>query len=163
MSRTESSEYLSSDPHLFVGTTGWSYGGWVGPFYPKGTKPFEQLMIYAERMNTVEVDATFHHWIANSTIAGWRDRTPDGFVFCPKMNRAITHDKVLQNCDEELDAFLRSMRILGAKLGPVVIQFAPSFRPLQWPVLEAFLKKLPHDIRFAVEVRSGNSGDTILR
>ncbi|MGH8104622.1 MAG: DUF72 domain-containing protein [bacterium] len=146
--------YQSADPGLRLGTAGWSYGGWVGNFYPTGTKPGDQLPRYAEMLKVVEIDATFHHWIAARTIVSWRERTPDGFLFCPKMNRAVTHDKSLENCSEELEAFCRSMRLLGDKLGPIVLQFPASFRPEHFPILEAFLPQLPGDLRFAVEVRS---------
>lgn len=151
---TEFTAFANPDSGLHVGTAGWSYGGWVGNFYPPGTRPGDQLPRYAEQLSVVEIDATFHHWIAARTIAGWRDRTPDGFLFCPKMNRAITHDKALENCDEELAAFLAAMRLLGEKLGPIVIQFPGSFRPNRLPLLQDFLAKLPGDLRFAVEIRS---------
>jgi uncharacterized protein YecE (DUF72 family) len=147
-------EYDCGDDGLVVGTAGWAYGGWVGNFYPEGTTAGRQLSEYAKQLPAVEVDATFHHWIAHDTIRSWVYRTPPGFVFCPKMHRSITHDKSLEDCAEELEAFLSSVRLLGEKLGPVVIQFSPSFRPAQKELLARFLEGLPTDIRFAVEVRS---------
>ncbi|MHA2647576.1 MAG: DUF72 domain-containing protein [bacterium JZ-2024 1] len=147
-------EYDCGDEGVVVGTAGWGYAGWVGNFYPKGTNPGQQLQEYAKRLPAVEVDATFHHWIAHDTIRSWVHRTPPGFLFCPKMHRSITHEKGLENCEGERDAFVSSVRRLGEKLGPVVIQFSPSFEPKKMDMLARFLESLPRDLRYAVEVRS---------
>ena len=56
-------------------------------------------------------------------VSGWRDRTPDGFVFAAKIPRLITHQKVLSDCQKELSSFLQAMETLGDKLGPLLLQF----------------------------------------
>ena len=69
-----------------LGTQGWNYDAWVGPFYPEGTRPGEFLRTYARAFDTVEVDSTFYAVPAAKTVKGWAERTPDGFTFALKMN-----------------------------------------------------------------------------
>ena len=43
-----------------IGTQGWNYEAWVGPFYPSGTRPADFLTVYSRAFSTVEVDSTFY-------------------------------------------------------------------------------------------------------
>jgi uncharacterized protein YecE (DUF72 family) len=93
-------------------------------------------------------------------VDGWRDRTPPGFLFAAKFPQAITHEKRLEGCREELAEFLRVMERLEDKLGPLLLQFR-YFRKAELPDpgpfldrLERFLPLLPRGRRFAVEVRN---------
>ncbi len=88
-------------------------------------------------------------------VAAWAERTPDDFVFTAKMPKLITHELRLRNCRRELDAFLGSLRPMGEKLGAVLIQFSPGFRPVHdEDALTEFLDLLPTGkISFAVEFR----------
>jgi len=87
-------------------------------------------------------------------------RTPEGFIFSVKVPQVITHEKVLDDCDADLKEFLDTMSILGPKLGPMVFQF-PSFDRWRFPkqesflaVLAPFLKKIPADHEFVIEIRN---------
>lgn len=136
-----------------IGTQGWNYDAWLGPFYPAGTRPTEFLTVYARAFDTVEVDSTFYASPAAKTVRSWAQRTPDDFVFALKMPQEITHERRLRNADEPAAEFFDAARELGGKLGPVLIQFGPDFGPTELPALAQFLPKLPRDIRFAVEFR----------
>jgi uncharacterized protein YecE (DUF72 family) len=136
-----------------LGTQGWNYDAWIGPFYPSGTRIAEFLSVYSRAFDTVEVDSTFYATPAPRTVGGWAARTPADFIFSLKMPQEITHERKLRNADDLLEEFLTRARELGPKLGPVLIQFGPEFAPSELPALAQFLPKLPRDIRFAVEFR----------
>jgi len=132
----------------------------VGPFYPEGMQPRDFLSYYATRFDTVEIDSTFYGTPSISTVKGWNAKTPPGFVFSAKIPQVITHEKVLVDCGAEFKQFIEVMDNLGEKLGPLLLQFGffnslifrgvndflAQFRP--------FLKRLPKDHKFVVEVRN---------
>lgn len=136
-----------------VGTQGWNYDAWVGPFYPPGTRSLDFLSVYARAFDTVEVDSTFYATPAAKTVRGWFDRTPADFVFALKLPQAITHERRLRGTDDIAATFFDRARELGSKLGPVLVQLGPDFGPSELPALVQFLPVLPRDIRFAVEFR----------
>src|SRR5574340_1555913 len=136
-----------------IGTQGWNYDAWVGPFYPDGTRPTEYLSVYARAFETVEVDSTFYAIPPRRTVEGWAERTPGYFTFALKMPQEITHERRLRDCADVTELFLDRARALGARLGPVLIQLGPDFGPSELPALTAFLASLPRDVRIAVEFR----------
>jgi len=136
-----------------VGTQGWNYDAWVGPFYPSGTRPADFLTVYARAFDTVEVDSTFYATPAVKTVRGWAQRTPDDFLFALKLPQEITHERRLRNVDDPAAEFFDRARELGPKLGSVLIQLGPDFGPTELPAVAQFLPKLPRDIRFAIEFR----------
>jgi uncharacterized protein YecE (DUF72 family) len=136
-----------------IGTQGWNYDAWVGPFYPDDTRPADFLTIYARAFDTVEVDSTFYASPASKTVQGWARRTPDDFLFSLKLPQEITHERRLRNVDELAAEFFDRARELGGKLGPILIQLGPDFGPTELPAVAQFLPKLPRDIRFAIEFR----------
>jgi uncharacterized protein YecE (DUF72 family) len=147
-------------PTIHLGTSAFTAAGWEGAFYPAGMKPSDYLSFYATKFDTVEVDSTFYRCPSPSTVRGWYAKTPKHFVFALKVPQEITHEKVLLDCDAELNAFLAVADLLGEKLGPLVFQFAYFNRDAFAGVndflarLVPFLKKLPNDHRFAVEIRN---------
>ena len=139
--------------HLWLGTMAWAFDTWVGNFYPPKTKSGDYLPAYALQFPSVEIDSTFYAIPRESVVQGWAAKTPDDFLFCPKFPQLITHEKRLHYADLETEAFLATMRLLGAKLGPLVLQFDYTFQADQLPSLTAYLDSLPKDLRYAVEVR----------
>src|SRR4051812_30863480 len=133
-----------------LGTQGWNYDAWVGPFYPLGTRPGEFLGIYGRAFGTVEVDSTFYAIPASKTIAGWASRVPADFLFALKLPQEITHERKLRDSDDLLAEFADRARELGDKLGPILIQLGPDFAPAELPAVAQFLPKLPRDLRFAI-------------
>lgn len=151
-----------NDAPILLGTSSFTATGWEGSFYPKGLRSADYLPFYAQHFHTVEIDATYYACPSVQTVRNWASRTPDGFIFSVKVPQVITHEKVLVNCEAELQQFLETMHLLGEKLGPVVFQF-PFFhrevfrdRHEFTDRLVPFLKKLPHGHKVAVEIRNRN-------
>jgi uncharacterized protein YecE (DUF72 family) len=156
---------------LFLGTSSWSTKGWVGPFYPVGTKPADYLAHYATQFRVVEADVTYYRIPTPSMVGGWRDRTPDDFSVCAKFPRSIVHagagprpdaGKLLlpEHVQQDTDLFCEAMAELGSKCGPLLLQF-PYFNKSAFPDVEIFLERLdrflealPKEFRYAVEVRN---------
>ncbi|HET6680510.1 MAG TPA: DUF72 domain-containing protein [Gemmatimonadaceae bacterium] len=136
-----------------LGTQGWNYDAWTGPFYPEGTRATEYLGVYSRAFDTVEVDSTFYAVPAVKTVRGWAARTPDGFRFALKVPQEITHENRLRGVADVAAMFFDRARELGDKLGPVLLQLGPDFGPSELPALAAFLPLVPRDIRMAVEFR----------
>ena len=108
--------------NLYLGTQGFTYPSWVGPFYPAGIPSSAFLQAYATQFTTVELHTTFYGVPRASTIAGWRDRTPAGFQFVAKFPQTITHQKALVHCAEETAAFVGALSQLGDRLGPLLLE-----------------------------------------
>ena len=151
-----------SQPGLLLGTSAFTAAGWEGSFYPPGMKSQDFLSFYATQFATVEIDSTFYGCPSARTVHNWSARTPEDFIFCVKFPQAITHEKALVNCGSEFEEFVKTMDILGAKLGPMIFQF-PRFDQWKFPkqesfllVLAPFLKKLPANHKFVVEIRNKN-------
>jgi uncharacterized protein YecE (DUF72 family) len=147
-------------PGILLGTSAFTANGWQGTFYPKGMRSTDYLAYYAEHFQTVEIDSTFYGCPSPRTVSNWAARTPQDFIFSVKIPQAITHDKALMDCDSEFNEFVKTMDILGRKLGPMVFQF-PSFDKWKFPkqdsflaVLVPFMQKLPADHQFVIEIRN---------
>jgi uncharacterized protein YecE (DUF72 family) len=143
-----------------IGTSAFTAAGWEGAFYPPGMKPADYLTYYATKFNAVEVDSTFYRSPSKVTVQGWDRKTPPGFLFAAKVPQVITHEKVLVDCEAEFKQFVETMDLLGDKLGPLLLQFGYFNKKAFVGVndflarLKPFLKKLPKDHRFAVEIRN---------
>jgi uncharacterized protein YecE (DUF72 family) len=149
-------------PGILLGTSAFTANGWEKSFYPPGTDSRDFLSYYATQFATVEIDSTFYGCPSVRTVNNWSVRTPKDFIFCTKVPQIITHEKALVDCDSEFEEFVKTMDILGPKLGPIIFQF-PSFDRWKFPeqegflaVLTPFLKKLPGDHKFVVEIRNKN-------
>lgn len=138
---------------LYLGCPVWTYKGWMGSFYPEGTKQSNFLREYARRLTTVEGNTTFYAVPNKEKLARWVDETPETFRFCPKVPRTISHAGELQPHIEEAQAFIHVMSQLGSHLGPMFLQLPPRFAPDRLDDLRAFLKAWPAQVRLAVEVR----------
>lgn len=111
------------------------------------------LKLYSKVFDTVEIDSTFYAIPPESTIRGWDERTPPGFKFSLKLISEITHKKRLRDCRSELSSFIDRARLLGDKLGVILIQLPPDFSIAQLSPLRSFIDILPDGLRFAVEFR----------
>ena len=138
---------------LYLGCPVWSFKGWVGNFYPKGTKTSDFLREYASRLTTIEGNTTFYAIPAEKTIANWLEQTPESFRFCLKIPKAISHNGILKDYIDRAIAFVDVMRPLASRLGPMFLQLPPSYSPKLMPDLATFLDAFPNDVRLGVEVR----------
>src|ERR1051325_10092435 len=136
-----------------IGTQGWNYAAWGGPFYPPGTRAPEFLTTYARMFRAVEVDSTFYAVPDARAGRAWHERTPPDFTCAVKMPKEITHERRLADAGDLLRDFLDRARELGSKLGPILMQMGPDFGPDELPAIERFLPTLPRDVRFAIELR----------
>jgi uncharacterized protein YecE (DUF72 family) len=138
---------------LNLGTIGWSYDFWKGRFYPPKTASKNFLAFYSGQFNTVEVDSTFYRIPTEKTVENWRLQVPERFLFALKFPQLITHVKALKDCQTETSAFLGRVELLGEKLGPLLLQFPPTFTAVHFADLVDYLKQLPKHHRYVVEVR----------
>jgi uncharacterized protein YecE (DUF72 family) len=145
---------------LYLGTSSWSSDDWRGTVYPVDAKSSEYLAYYAKRFTAVEIDMTFYRIPTPAMVNGWNQRTSAGFRFAAKIPQVITHEKVLHDCQDELQQFIEVMSLLGDKLGPLLFQF-PYFSKRHFSNAQAFLDRLepmldqlPKGFQFAVEVRN---------
>ena len=145
---------------IHIGTSGWSYDDWRGPFYPDGTAAGDYLSVYAQRFPIVEVDSTYYRPPTAKMVEGWERKTPSGFRFFLKTPGEITHKKVLVDCDAEMEALLVALQPLGEKTRCLLLQFGyfnraafPSAKPFL-DRLDAFLTSYAGRIDIAVEIRN---------
>jgi uncharacterized protein YecE (DUF72 family) len=139
---------------LFTGTSGFSYPAWKPDFYPKDLPAKRFLEHYASRLNSVEVNYTFRQLPSAKTLEGWLAATTAGFGFSCKAHMRLTHIMKIKDAESFTEVFLKALEPLRAarRLGPVLYQFAPSFK-CDLERLDAYLPLLPRDIRFAFEFR----------
>jgi uncharacterized protein YecE (DUF72 family) len=138
---------------IAIGAQGWNYEWWKGSFFPRDARADEYLTLYSRVFDTVEVDSTFYATPSEAAVLGWVKRTGDGFTLSLKLPRSMTHEGRLRVDGDDLALFCARARLLGPKLGVVLVQLPPDFSPAQFDVLASFLPLLPTDIRFAVEFR----------
>lgn len=141
--------------NILLGTSGWSYKEWIGPFYSKSDKSL--LRAYGKVFKTVEINSTFYRYPSKGTVMGWAKYSPEGFVYSAKLPRLITHEKGLdlnKGIEEDLNKFIELIEplILSGKLGCILVQLPPKFdfKPKK---LNDFFKLLPTHTRFAIEFR----------
>lgn len=135
-----------------VGTSGWHYEGWSGPFYPEGLPKRAFLSFYAKHFHTVEINNSFYRIPGEDTLKTWAETVPDGFVFAVKASRYITHMKKLKDAKESVSFLLKHIEVLDGKLGPVLFQLPPRWR-FDAGRFRHFLEVLPAGHRYAVELR----------
>ena len=141
--------------NVLLGTQGWNYPAWVGPFYPVGTRSPDMLGIYARAFDTVEIDSTFYAIPAEPVVAAWRDRVSEGFLFSLKIPQQVTHEQRLVDAEPVLARFLSRAEILGDRLGPLLLQLSPEFKPNADTRrdLRGFVEGLSDQFRWAIEFR----------
>jgi uncharacterized protein YecE (DUF72 family) len=113
---------------LYLGTSGWSYHDWQGTFYPPDLQPRERLSYMATQFSSIEINATFYRLPLAATVSTWYHDTPPNFRFAVKVSRLITHTSQLVDVQAPWELFVERMRGLREKLGPLLLQFPPTFR-----------------------------------
>ena len=136
----------------YVGTSGWSYDSWVGPFYPDKLPRNQWLAHYARHLSSVELNASFYRLPMPNMLNGWAKRTPEDFSFSVKAWQQLTHRKRLKDCGEHLRVFFARMQPLADRTAAVLFQLPPKMR-LDVDRLEAFPHQLPAGTRAAFEFR----------
>lgn len=136
-----------------VGTSGWHYASWRGPFYPGDVKAKDFLAFYRTRFQTAELNTPFYRTPTPEAVDGWFRETPDDFVFAWKASKFITHWKRLsERCDNSLELMESRLERLGHKVGPILFQLPPRMSADR-ERLAGFLKMLAPGRRYAFEFR----------
>ena len=143
---------MSNKGVIHIGTSGWSYDHWVGPWYPEDLAAGDRLGFYADRFSSAEINNSFYNLPSEKTLRQWYDTVPKDFVFTAKASRYITHMKKLKDPADSIETFLSRIRVLDDKLGPILFQLPPTWG-FDEERLEHFLKALPGDFRYAFEFR----------
>ena len=131
----------------------WTHEQWFGSLFPANTAKEQSLATYAQHFNSVEGNTSFYHIPDAKTVTRWSEQVPNDFRFTFKFHRSISHDKKLLNIQDDLHLVLNRMALLEDKLGCLMLQLPASFSPSQLGSLAHFIKLLPKDFRYAIEVR----------
>ena len=141
-----------------MGVGGWTFEPWRGVFYPEGLAQKRELEFASRALTSIEINGTYYSTFKPASWCGWRDETPDGFVFSVKASRYCTNRRELAGAGESIERFMaQGLTHLGSKLGPINWQFMAT-KKLDTTDFGAFLALLPREkdglaLRHAVEVR----------
>ena len=141
-----------AEPRVYVGCAKWNRQD-LKNFYPRGTK--DELSYYSSQFNAIELNASFYRVFSASVFAGWKNKTPEGFVFFPKVPQIISHRKRLHDAAGYVEEFLQNAAHLDEKLGTIFLQMPENFVPKTGNVhrLFEFLRDWPAERPLAVELR----------
>ena len=137
---------------ILLGTSGWTYASWAGPFYPAGVARRRWLEHYAGRFPTVELNASHYRWPRDTAFSGWHERLPPGFEMAVKAPRALTHARQLREPERWVEIITRGFALLGDRAGPLLLQLPPAMERDD-ARLDHMLHQLPSSVRVAVEFR----------
>lgn len=137
---------------VWIGCSGYAYNHWRGIFYLDKLPTTKWLAHYARFFPTVELNNTYYMLPGPKTFEGWRNNSPEGFIYAVKANRFITHMKKLKDPQEPLARMFERTDLLGPKLGPVLYQLPPRWR-FNAERLDTFLRALPKGVQHSIEVR----------
>jgi uncharacterized protein YecE (DUF72 family) len=144
----------NKDAQVYVGCAKWGRTEWVGKIYPPKTKEKDFLQHYVEHYNCIELNATHYKVYGEKAIAKWDEKVAGrDFKFCPKMYKGVTHFGGLGNKKFLSDEFLRGVVAFKEHLGPIFVQVSDAFTPKRKEELFTYLKSLPTDLQFFLEVR----------
>ncbi len=138
--------------HLYVGTSGYSYKEWKGPFYPEDMPDADFLRFYGEHFRTVEINNTFYRMPKPAVLEKWASEVPADFKFIIKASQRITHHERLKGSEKSVEYLLQVVGALNERLGPLLFQLPPFLRK-DGPLLRQFLDLLPPHRRVAFEFR----------
>lgn len=139
-----------TDKRVLIGTSGWGYDEWVGPFYPRSLRKEDYLSYYSEIFYTNEINTTFYNIPSRWVVDNWVKKTPSDFLFSAKLPQSITHEHKLDVdlCLDNLDYFLKAMEPLieSRKIISFLIQLPPSFNKKEhFSNLKEFIDNWPGD------------------
>lgn len=142
----------SNLPQVRVGTSGWHYSSWWGPFYPEKTKKADALCYYATKFDAAELNAPFYRTPTEKAVESWRESVPADFRFAWKASKFITHWRRLIVNENSMNLLEDRAGRLGDRLGPILFQLPPRMKANR-ERLAAFLDALPKHRRYSFEFR----------
>lgn len=137
---------------VHIGTSGWFYEHWIGPFYPESLSRKKFLPYYMQHLDSVEINRTFYSLPKKKVFEEYAGLAARPFIFSVKASQFITHMKRLSNPRQPLRKLLGRLEGLGKHLGPILFQLPPNWK-VNLERLEEFLKALPKGHRYAFEFR----------
>ena len=141
-------------PKIYIGCAKWGRKEWVGKLYPKGTKDINFLEHYVKHYNSIELNATHYQVYGPAAISKWADKAKGiDFKFCPKVPQIISHYSSFNNVDAVTTSFLEGILAFKEHLGPIFLQVSEKYSPAQRDKLFNYLRSLPTDLQFFLEVR----------
>ena len=139
---------------VYLGCAKWGREEWVGKIYPLKTKEKDFLKHYVEHYNSIELNATHYKVYGEGIIKKWTaNAAGKDFKFCPKLYQGITHRGSLLNKQFITNEFFRGIVSFEEFLGPTFVQVSDTFSPKRKTELFDYLKTLPTDLQFFLEVR----------
>jgi uncharacterized protein YecE (DUF72 family) len=143
-----------ANPKVYIGCAKWGRTEWLGKIYPPKTKEKNFLDQYVHHYNSIELNATHYKIYGPIGIHKWAAKANEkDFLFCPKMFQGVTHRGSLKGKGFLLNEYLRGIVAFEKHLGPVFVQVSDTFSPKRKDELFNFLRSLPTDLQFFLEVR----------
>jgi uncharacterized protein YecE (DUF72 family) len=140
---------------VHIGTSGWHYKHWRGPFYPAELPAAKWFAYYQQHFDTVEINNSFYRLPAETTFDAWRENSAADFRYAVKGSRFLTHMKKLKDPHAGLANFLPRVERLREKLAVILFQL-PPFWEVDLARLEIFLGALPRTHRYCFELRNAS-------
>lgn len=147
----EKNKTIDAPLKVYVGCAKWNRKDLKG-FYPRGTK--DELSYYSRQFNAIEMNSTFYNTPSKEQVITWKEKTPPGFKFFPKIPQSISHYRRLANTKELVEGFVNSTALFDDKLGMAFLQMRENFAPKDLEKLSHFLNEFPKGYPLAVEVRN---------
>jgi len=112
---------------ILIGTSGYSYEDWIGPFYPKGIPKGDMLRFYSQFFRFTEINFTYYQMPNPYVMNHLVNKTPEGFQFSVKVHQSMTHSR--NTGEAEFQKFKESLKPLleSNKLVCLLMQFPYSF------------------------------------
>ena len=136
---------------VYVGCAKWNKHD-LKNFYPRGTK--DELGYYSTQFNSIELNATFYKVPSQAQVITWRDKTPAGFKFFPKINQSISHFQRLDDVQRLVTEYCDNISNFEGKLGMAFLQLRDDFGHKNYNRLINFVQDFPVVIPLAVELRN---------
>lgn len=138
---------------FYIGCAKWGRKDWVGKLYPPKTKEKDFLEHYARIFNCIEFNAVFYRMPFPTDVQKWKNKVPEGFLFCPKFTNTITHMKRLKNVHFETGKYLEAITTFKNNLGPIFLMPHPQVAPKHIETIKEFIEAMPEDVAMFTELR----------
>lgn len=141
-----------------IGTAGWDYKDWIGPFYPKQLEKTRYLPYFAKIFDIVEINSTFYNLPSETMVVNWKNRVPENFRFVVKVWQKITHKLNEPDLDLNINNFFSTLSLLNPKIESFLLQFPPWFKYTEPHLkkLNLLLKEIPSEFKYILELRDNS-------
>ena len=141
-----------------IGTAGWDYKDWIGPFYPKQLDRSLHLEYYSRYFELVEINSTFYNLPSEDMVKNWYHRVPPKFRFIIKVWQKITHNLDDPKLESSITNFFIVLRPLRDKIRAFLLQFPPWFKFTDDHLrkMKALLNAIPLEYKYIIELRDNS-------